>query len=83
MEFIENYTGAGNYTGSAVRVGAGVMFQDLYKAAWSKKNPVDVLGGECPVRFAVTESTSHEAGMLICAADGWDCGRLHPGRRSR
>lgn len=49
MEFIEKYNGPGNYTGSAVRVGAGVMFQDLYQAAWNKKNPVDVLGGECPV----------------------------------
>jgi hypothetical protein len=30
-----------------VKVGAGVMFKDLYAQAWAKN--LDVLGGECPV----------------------------------
>ncbi|KAK0617535.1 isoamyl alcohol oxidase, partial [Immersiella caudata] len=34
------------HTGGTVKVGAGVMFQDVYPKAWARN--LDVLGGECP-----------------------------------
>ena len=37
------------HTGGTVKIGAGVMFQDVYPKAWAKN--LDVLGGECPVRI--------------------------------
>ncbi|KAF2176417.1 FAD binding domain-containing protein [Zopfia rhizophila CBS 207.26] len=46
INFIKKYTGAGNWDGGAVTVGAGVMFRDLYPLAF-KRNVV-VIGGECP-----------------------------------
>ncbi|CAK7229297.1 hypothetical protein SCUCBS95973_007173 [Sporothrix curviconia] len=44
IQFIKSYTGPGNYTGGAVKVGAGVLFRDLYPAA--KAEGVDIVGAE-------------------------------------
>ncbi|KIH92013.1 FAD binding protein domain-containing protein [Sporothrix brasiliensis 5110] len=44
IQFVKSYTGPGNYTGGAVKVGAGVLFRDLYPAA--KAEGVDVVGAE-------------------------------------
>jgi hypothetical protein len=44
IQFIPKYSGAGNYTGSAVKLGAGVLFKDLYPQA--KAQGVDVVGAE-------------------------------------
>ncbi|OAA56541.1 FAD-binding, type 2 [Niveomyces insectorum RCEF 264] len=46
IQFIKAYSGPGNYTGGAVKLGAGVMFRDIYAAA--KAEGVDVVGGEGP-----------------------------------
>ena len=48
IEFIDSYTGPGDWTGSAVNLGAGVMVHDLYSAC-SEHNVV-VVSGECLVR---------------------------------
>ncbi|KAF2196194.1 FAD binding domain-containing protein [Delitschia confertaspora ATCC 74209] len=45
IEFMEKYTGPGNWRGATVTVGAGVMFKDLYPKAFERK--VVVVGGEC------------------------------------
>lgn len=47
IQFINNYSGPGGYTGSAVKVGAGVQTRDLYAAAAVKGKIV--VGGECAV----------------------------------
>ncbi|CAK7224531.1 hypothetical protein SBRCBS47491_005583 [Sporothrix bragantina] len=44
IQFLKSYTGPGNYTGGAVKVGAGVLFRDLYPAA--KAEGVDIVGAE-------------------------------------
>jgi len=49
IQFVKAWTGPGNWTGGAVKLGAGVMFRDLYAAAHAQN--VDVVGGECPVRL--------------------------------
>ena len=40
---------ADGHTGGVVKIGAGVMFQDVYPKAWARN--LDILGGECPVWF--------------------------------
>ena len=47
VQFMKTYTGPGNWSGSAVKVGAGVMLRDLYPQAAAQG--VDIVGGECPV----------------------------------
>ena len=47
INFINSYNGPGGYSGSAVKVGAGVQTRDLYAAA-SAKGKI-VVGGECAV----------------------------------
>lgn len=49
IQFIKSYTGPGNYTGGAVKVGAGVLFRDLYPAA--KAEGVDIVGAESQAGF--------------------------------
>ncbi|KAL1898270.1 hypothetical protein Sste5346_003678 [Sporothrix stenoceras] len=44
IQFLKSYTGPGNYAGGAVKVGAGVLFRDLYPAA--KAEGVDIVGAE-------------------------------------
>ncbi|CAK7203751.1 hypothetical protein SEUCBS139899_006498 [Sporothrix eucalyptigena] len=44
IQFMKSYTGPGNYTGGAVKVGAGVLFRDLYPAA--KAEGVDIIGAD-------------------------------------
>lgn len=48
VDFVKNYTGPGNYTGSAVTVGAGVQGRELYRLANQQSPKVIVVGGECP-----------------------------------
>jgi hypothetical protein len=47
IKFETQCTRCDGHTGGVVKVGAGVMFKDLYAKAWPKN--LDVLGGECPV----------------------------------
>ena len=42
---------ADGHTGGTVKIGAGVVMQDVYGKAWARG--LDVLGGECPVCFPV------------------------------
>ncbi|KAK3381106.1 FAD binding domain-containing protein [Podospora didyma] len=46
IKFERSCTLCDGHTGGVVKVGAGVMFKDLYAQAWPKN--LDVLGGECP-----------------------------------
>jgi UDP-N-acetylenolpyruvoylglucosamine reductase len=48
VEFVKNYTGPGDYKGSAVTVGAGVQVRELYRLANQQSPKVVVVGGECP-----------------------------------
>ena len=48
VTFVKNYTGPGNYTGSAVTVGAGIQVRELYRLANQQNPKVVVVGGECP-----------------------------------
>lgn len=49
IDFIENYQSAGNYTGPAFRLGAGVQVYELYEAADAAG--YTAVGGECRVSF--------------------------------
>jgi hypothetical protein len=49
VAFTKKYTGAGTYTGSAVKVGTGVQGRELYRQAFAQSPKVVVVGGECPV----------------------------------
>ncbi|GAB1319633.1 hypothetical protein MFIFM68171_09843 [Madurella fahalii] len=46
IKFSSTCTLCDGHTGGVVKVGAGVMMQDLYAQAWPRN--LDVLGGECP-----------------------------------
>lgn len=48
VEFIKQYTGPGNWTGSAVTVGSGIQGRELYRLANQQSPKVIVVGGECP-----------------------------------
>jgi hypothetical protein len=48
VTFIKNYTGPGDWTGSAVTVGAGIQVRELYGLANKESPKVVVVGGECP-----------------------------------
>ncbi|KAF2185655.1 FAD binding domain-containing protein [Zopfia rhizophila CBS 207.26] len=48
VTFVKNYTGPGNYKGSAVTVGAGIQVRELYRQAAQQNPKVVVVGGECP-----------------------------------
>ncbi len=51
IEFTERYSGLGDYAGPAVRVGAGVTFENIFDAA--NRLGLRILGGTCPtVGFA-------------------------------
>ncbi|KAI0538969.1 hypothetical protein GGR58DRAFT_466133 [Xylaria digitata] len=45
-EFIETYQGPGKYTGPAVRVASGVIFEDILSVA--KEHKLRILSGTCP-----------------------------------
>jgi hypothetical protein len=49
VNFIKSWTGPGDYTGTAVTVGAGVQGRALLKLANAQSPPVTVVVGECPV----------------------------------
>jgi hypothetical protein len=52
-KFIKSWTGPGDYTGGAVKVGAGVQGRELYTFLNQQNPPVVAVGGECPtVGFA-------------------------------
>jgi hypothetical protein len=50
ITFTDAYTGAGDYSGSAVTIGAGVQGRNLLKHAFEQSPPVSLVTGECPVR---------------------------------
>ena len=56
IQFMKTYSGPGNWSGSAVKVGAGVMFRDLYPQAQAQG--VHVVGGESPVRLSARQDGS-------------------------
>lgn len=49
VEFIQKYTGPGDWNGTAATVGAGVQGRELFRQAFAQKPPVVIVGGECPV----------------------------------
>lgn len=49
VNFIDSWTGPGDYTGPAVTVGAGVQGRALLKLANAQTPPLAVVVGECPV----------------------------------
>lgn len=48
VTFTEKYEGPGEWTGSAVTVGAGIQLRELYRLANEQSPPRLVMGGECP-----------------------------------
>ncbi|KXH49751.1 isoamyl alcohol oxidase [Colletotrichum simmondsii] len=48
IAFTEQWTGPGDYSGSAVTIGAGVQGRALLRAANAQDPPVVVVTGECP-----------------------------------
>ncbi|KAI8936516.1 hypothetical protein NX059_006921 [Plenodomus lindquistii] len=48
VTFVEKYTGAGDWTGGAAIVGAGVQGRELYQQAFAQSPKVVIVGGECP-----------------------------------
>jgi hypothetical protein len=49
VKFLKQYSGPGNWTGSAAIVGAGVQGRELYRQAFAQDPKVVIVGGECPV----------------------------------
>ena len=49
VKFIDSFAGPGNYSGSAVTVGAGVQGRALFKQAHAQTPPLALVIGECPV----------------------------------
>jgi hypothetical protein len=50
VKFIKNYTGPGDWRGSAVVAGAGIQGRELFRQCFAQEPKVVVVGGECPVR---------------------------------
>ncbi|KAF2856089.1 FAD/FMN-containing isoamyl alcohol oxidase-like protein MreA [Plenodomus tracheiphilus IPT5] len=48
VKFVKKYAGAGEWTGSAAIVGAGVQGRELYRQAFAQSPKVVIVGGECP-----------------------------------
>lgn len=49
VEFMDEYAGPGEYSGTAVTIGAGVQARALLAEANAQEPPVLVVTGECPV----------------------------------
>lgn len=49
VEWIDSYSGPENYTGGAVKLGAGVQGRPLLTQGHTRDPPVVVVTGECPV----------------------------------
>lgn len=49
VKFVEKYEGPGEWTGSAVTVGAGVQGRELFRQAFAQNPKKVIVGGECPV----------------------------------
>ncbi|KAF2269613.1 FAD binding domain-containing protein [Lojkania enalia] len=53
VRFIKKYTGPGDWTGGAVKVGAGIQGRELLRQAFDQSPKVAIVTGECPtVGFA-------------------------------
>jgi hypothetical protein len=52
VEFLKQYSGPAEWTGSAAVVGAGVQGRELFRKCFAQEPKVVIVGGECPVRKA-------------------------------
>jgi len=77
IEFLKSYSGASNYTGSAFKLGAGVMFKEIYAAA--KAQNVDIVAGEGPVSLN-SNCIHYQRALLTCCKDSWYSRRVYPRR---
>jgi hypothetical protein len=53
VTFVKKYSGPGDWSGSAAIVGAGVQGRELYRQAFAQTPKVVIVGGECPVSWAI------------------------------
>lgn len=68
VEYTAEYSGPGDYTGTAVTIGAGVQAQALLADANAQDPPVLVVTGECPVGNPNPKEWKVEAKHEV---DGW------------
>ena len=68
VKFVEKYEGPGEWTGSAVTVGAGVQGRELFRQAFNQNPKKVIVGGECPV--SASESSTLLVANMIRLWDG-------------
>jgi hypothetical protein len=55
VKFTKQYSGPGDWRGSAATVGAGVQGRELFRQAFAQTPPVVIVGGECPVSSKISD----------------------------